>query len=204
MKRGVITSARLHCDSLPSGFRAAMVTLTYPPDAAWNPRHISQFIQRARQYMQRRRHRLRYTWVMELTRAGVPHYHVLLWLPRRLRLPKPDKAGWWPHGHSRIEWARHAVGYLAKYASKGLAGRIPKRARIHGSGGLTERARNERAWWLSPEYVRERCPDPEDRPRRAKGGGWVVRATGEWFPSPWRIVEVGPGYVVCVRQEGVI
>ncbi|MQM38304.1 hypothetical protein KBTX_02314 [wastewater metagenome] len=200
MRRGVITSARLHEDALPSGFRAAMVTLTYPPSQPWSRRHISEFLRRARAYMQRRRHRLRYTWVLELTRAGVPHYHVVLWLPRRLRLPKPDKAGWWPWGHSRIEWARRAVGYLAKYATKGVRGVVPKGARIHGTGGLTPAARHERAWWLSPAYVRERCT-PEDRPVRAPGGGWTLRSTGEWFPAAWRLVERGPGYVVIQRVE---
>lgn len=195
MRCGVITSARLHAQTLPSGFRAAMVTTTYRPGEPWDARHVTKLIKNARDYMRRRGHKLRYVWVMELTRAGVPHYHLMLWLPRRLRLLKPDKAGWWPWGSTRIEWARNAVGYLAKYASKGQDTAFPHGARIHGSGGLTEAARNERAWWAAPAYVRERCT-VEDRPRRARGGGWVVRATGEWFPSLWRVVGFGPGWVV--------
>lgn len=201
MRRAVLTSARLHRDSLPSGFRAAMITCTYRPGVRWDRHHISELIRKARQWLRRRGHRMRYVWVLELTKAGVPHYHLMLWLPRRVRLPKPDKAGWWPHGFSRIEWARKAVGYLAKYASKGTQGaELPRGARIHGAGGLAEPARLERAWWLSPAYVRERCT-PADRPVRAEGGGWLLRATGEWFASVWRIVDRGKGWVLLERIE---
>ncbi|WP_121443249.1 rolling circle replication-associated protein [Alkalispirillum mobile] len=200
MKQAVITSARLHCETLPSGFRAAMVTLTYAHDDQWSPRHISELIKRARQWLKRRRLRLRYTWVLELTRRGRPHYHIMLWLPRRVRLPKPDKAGWWPHGLTRIEWARNAVGYLAKYASKDIEGALPKGARIHGNGGLNDAARAERAWWLCPAYVRERC-EPADLPRRCPGGGWWLKGTGEWFPSAWRLLGFEGGTVVIVPRE---
>ena len=170
-----------------------MVTLTYRPGVLWEARHLSGFIKLARQWLARRGHRFRYTWVAELTKAGVVHYHVVFWVSRRIRLPKPDKAGWWLHGSSRIEFARRPVGYLAKYASKGSAGfSLPKGARMFGAGGFLPAGRLYRSWRMAPAYVRG-CSRPSDRPQRAPGGGWVLRDSGDWFPSFWRIVARGPG-----------
>lgn len=195
MKRGVITSARLHQQSMPSGWKACMVTLTYAPASLWAADQISAFLRHARQWLKRRSVAFRYVWVHESTKSGLPHYHVVFWLPKRVRLPKPDRAGWWPWGLTRIELARNSVGYLAKYASKGDSDTPPpKGARIHGQGGLPEAARLERAWWLSPAYIRDRCL-PADRPQRAPGGGWLLKASGEWFPAAYRLVSFGAGYV---------
>lgn len=206
MKRSTVTAARLITeDAVKGGFRwkAAMVTLTYRPGRSYTPRDVSEFLKRVRQWAARRGFDLRYVWVLELTKAGVPHYHVVLWLPKGLSMPKPDKQGWWPHGHTRIEWARNAVGYIAKYASKGCdVASLPSGARICGSGGLSDEARNERAWWLSPGWVRETWT-PSDRPRRASGGvgGWVSTVTGDWLPSPWRVgFEFGR---VFIQKRGV-
>lgn len=74
MKKSVTTSASIHQDTIPSGYRSAMVTLTYSPDQKWTARHITRFIKLARQFLQRRKVVFRYVWVCELTRAGVPHY----------------------------------------------------------------------------------------------------------------------------------
>ncbi|MCB1758323.1 MAG: hypothetical protein KDI68_00895 [Gammaproteobacteria bacterium] len=192
MKRSVLTSARLLQEELQRvGWigRIAMLTLTYRPEADWEAKQITRCVKALRVWMERRGHPLRYVSVLELTRAGKPHYHLLIWLPRGLSLPKPDKRGWWCHGWTRIEWARNALGYIAKYASKGTSGgKFPKGARLTNSGGLTRRSRFERAWWLAPGWVREQFT-VEDRPVRAPGGGWVSRVTGDWLPSPWRLVD---------------
>lgn len=191
MKRSVLTSARLlQEDMLAGGFRGrvAMLTLTYRPEADWERRQLTGCIKAIREYLKRQKQPMRYVAVLELTKAGKPHYHLLIWLPRGLTLPKPDKRGWWPHGMSKIEWARNALGYIAKYASKGTDGTFPKGARLTTSGGLSKRARFERAWWLAPGWVRE-VLTPVDEPVRAPGGGWVARRTGEWLPSPWRLVD---------------
>lgn len=192
LKHGVITAARLHDETYrKGGFRskAAMVTLTYRPDVEWSPLHVSELVRHVRQWCARRGIAFRYVWVMELTKAGRPHYHLLIWLPKGVSLPKPDKQGWWKHGLTRIEWARHAVGYMAKYASKGTEGQgIPKGARLHATGGLLPDARIERSWWLSPSWVRKRWPEPAYMPRPFSGGGWVSRLTGEHEKSPWVVV----------------
>lgn len=190
MKRSTVTAARMLTEESSKGgarWRAAMVTLTYRPESDYSPGDVTAFLKRLRQWAARRGFDLRYVWVMELTKAGRPHYHALVWLPRGVTLPKPDKQGWWRHGSTRIEWARNAVAYLAKYASKGgAAASFPRGARICGSGGLSPSARNERAWWLSPGWVREAWT-PAHRPRRAPAGvgGWVSTVTGDWLPSPW-------------------
>ncbi|HPE81494.1 MAG TPA: hypothetical protein PKZ35_15985 [Gammaproteobacteria bacterium] len=191
MKRSVITSARLLQEDMTLGgarFRGAFLTLTYRADVEWRQGQVTGCIKAIREYLARRGHAMRYVTVMELHKSGRPHYHLLIWLPRGVTLPKPDKRGWWPHGGTKIEWARNPVGYLAKYASKGTDGRFPKGARLTTSGGLSLRARFERAWWLAPGWVREHFA-VEDRPARAPGGGWVSRISGDWLPSPWRLVD---------------
>lgn len=196
MRRGVLTAGQLLEDEAQAGgfrYRVAMLTLTYAPGVDWQPRHVTGCVQRIRQWLGRRAAGCRFVWVLELTAQGVPHYHVLIWLARGLTLPKPDKQGWWPHGLTRIEWARRALGYLAKYASKGTTGELPRGARLYGNGGLSAAGRAERSWRLCPAWVLERFTR-EDRPRRAVGGGWFSRLTGDWAPSPWRLVGHGPAW----------
>lgn len=191
MQRSVRTAAELHRDETRAGgfrCRAAMVTLTYAPEIDWQARHVSAFVKAVRQYLARRGFACRFVWVLELTKAGRPHYHALFWLPRGLTLPKPDRRGWWPHGSTRIEWARSPVGYLCKYASKGCAaGDLPKGARLCGLGGLSVAGRRLRSWRLCPAWVREVFA-VEDRPIRAPGGGWLSRLSGDFEPARWRLV----------------
>jgi hypothetical protein len=183
-------------------FKVSMLTLTYRPGVYWEPLHLTRLLKSIREYLKRRGGiTFRYVWVMELTRRGVPHYHILIWLPLGVTLPKPDKCGWWPHGMTRIEWARNAVGYVAKYASKANSTQFfPRGARIHGCGGLEEPARNIRSWWLSPTWVREAWPNPQHKPRPAVGGGWVSRVLGDWLPSPW-VVIFHEGSIFIQRRE---
>jgi hypothetical protein len=208
MKRGTLTSARLHQQQVAqSGFRfyAAMLTLTYAPAAEWSPSHVSHLLRCVRQWCRRRKTECRYVWVLELTKAGRPHYHIVFWLPRGMSLPKPDKQGWWPHGYTQIASARNPVGYLVKYSSKGNGdAKFPKAARIYGSGGLSLKSRNERTWWLSPAWVRKHFPLPSMRLRRVFGGGWLCLDTGEWVPSPYRVVfDRGRVFVYLKSADGL-
>lgn len=165
---------------------------------------MSELLKRIRHWLARRGHRVRYAWVMELTQRGRPHYHLLLWLPRGLTLPKPDKQGWWPYGMTRIEWVKRAVGYAAKYASKGGGGAIPRGARLFGCGGHTEAALLEFRWWKLPVWLRSQV-GAEDRCRPSQGGGWVSRLTGELFASPWRVLfSRGKVYLVPREQSAVM
>jgi len=114
-------------------------------------------------------------------------------------MPKADKTGWWPHGMTKTEKVqRNAVGYVAKYASKGTDDKLPKGARLTGSGGLSLDGRLRRAWWMCPGYIRAWCPDYSDRPRRASGGGWLAKTTGDYLPSLFEVVR---RYPLMVRRK---
>lgn len=186
LKKNVLTTARMHQKAAPYGSKPCMVTLTYREGVEWSADHLSPYIRHVRQWMKRKGHVFRYVWVFELTKRGRPHYHLLCWMPKGLTMPKADKRGWWPWGMTRTEWARHAVGYIAKYASKGTDDVIPKGVRLYGVGGLGAPDRLTRAWWNLPVGVR-RWGFPSDRWRRAVGGGWVCRASGEWRASLWSV-----------------
>lgn len=199
MRRSVVAAAdALKCRSREPAWWCCFVTLTYRPGASWRPKHMSLFLEALRNELGRRVP-LRYVWVMELTRAGVPHYHVALWLPSGTKLAKPDQSGAWPHGSTRIERARAPVGYLIKYATKGSSTlSLPRGARLYGAGGLGREARAEVRWWLLPNYVRRHC-QPGDHVVRFKTGGWVSMSTGEWWPSPVAYLENGR---VAWRETG--
>lgn len=204
MQKTVRESSRLHQEEVAaSGLRfwAVFLTFTYAPDATWEPGHMTAYVRAVRAYLGRLGLACRYVWVMELHKSGRPHYHAVFWLPRGQRLPKPDQVGWWPYGSTKIELARSPVGYLAKYASKGVPEMgaddhrpaIPKGARLSGNGGLSKAARMVRSWRLCPAWVRE-IFSVEDRPIRAPGGGWLSRLTGDFEPSRWAIVDRAPDW----------
>lgn len=201
MKHGTLTAARLHEEDLQQAkarYRRAMVTLTYRNVEDWRADDVSYFMRLVRQWCKRRQISVRYVWVAELQKRGAVHYHVVFWLPVGVTLPKPDKQGWWPHGMTRIEWVKRPVAYLAKYLSKDDADAFPKGCRIMGCGGLSDGARNERCWWLMPTWVKE-IATIDDKPRRATGGGIVLKSSGEIVPSPWQIHVTNLGIFIVKR-----
>ncbi len=204
LKFSVLTAARLHVRQKPK-WKVAMLTLTYAPDRKWGPNQVSGCLRHIRQYLKRKGVAVRHVWVMEYTKRGRPHYHVLLWLPLGLTLPKPDKRGWWPYGMTKIEWAKNAVGYIAKYASKGDSLTQPEKgARMHGNGGVTGDSLLEQRWWKLPSWVRD--PEgkhrvvPADRVARRKGGGLIVPATGEVILSPWEVIFKGGRVFIQMKE----
>lgn len=168
-----------------------MLTLTYRDVGAFEPCHISALIKHIRQWLQRRGYRMLYVWVAELQQRGALHYHVLIWLPKGLTLPKPDKQGWWPHGSTRIEWAKRPIGYLCKYVSKlDIAGGLPKGARLHGAGGFVQAAQQIRQWFNLPTWLKH-LAGVGSRFVRVKGVGLVDRDSGICVQSPWRVSVCG-------------
>lgn len=202
MKSSVITSARLLESRLNVGagrnadHRAAFLTLTYARIEDWDPNDIKLFLTSVRNYLARRGFKFRYVWVAELQSRGAVHYHVVVYLPRLpgtskfLRLPKPDKLGWWKKGSTNICWARRAVGYLTKYVSKSSelpAGfKFPKGLRLYGAGGLTKDDRVELRYWRAPFYARQALGSLADI-RKVKGG-YLDNFTGLFVKSPWMLV----------------
>lgn len=201
LKKGVMTAARLVNDRLGverqsalddgrkvQNWRPLMVTLTYRDKDDWLPDQISRFMKTVMNWAGRQGFKLPYIWVMELQKRGAPHYHVLLWVPSRLLLPRPDKQGWWSYGSTNVLAVKNAVGYVAKYASKfeSKDAAFPPGARIHGIGGLTPEEKRIVAWWKLPKDLRQ-GDEGSCVWRRAPGGGWANNETGERVQSEWSI-----------------
>jgi len=209
VSQSVKTTARLHQSEIASSgfrFKPAMITCTYAPGSFWCAKDISRLIKECRRYLQRRYSQttFRYTWVAELQKRGTIHYHVILWLPKGCTLPKPDKRGWWSKGSTRIEWVKNAVGYLAKYASKGseTEHEFPKGSRISGFGGLNNESRREYRFWRSPASIREAINPqqllaPSTFDIRKTQGGYFNQDTGEFIESEYRLVLInGSQYII--------
>jgi hypothetical protein len=208
LKKTVVTGARLAVEEgTRGGFRGswAMLTLTYRDDVKWTSKHIGALTTHMREFARRAAFKFRYVWVLELTQRGRPHYHLLVWLPTGRSMPKPDKRGWWPHGKTRIEWAKKPVGYIAKYASKGIdyeqSQLIPKGARLCGTGGLSVDSRIELRWWKLPVWVREAFASVANVGRIK--GGYVNRETAEFLESPWRVVFL-KGSLFLLKKDEVV
>lgn len=195
LKHHVRTASRLIKETMAREgrkWRAVFVTLTYRPGVEWSPRHITGYIKNVRMWAGRRGASMGYVWVAEMQKRGAVHYHAVIWLPASLRLPRPDKSGWWKHGSSNVQAVkRNAIGYLMKYVSKGVGNDpdMPSGARVCGSGGLDSMARDEFHYWRLPRYVRQNI-EIGDRCRRADGGGWVSRRTGEVWRSDWGLFAI--------------
>ena len=191
MRRGVISSSRIHQDELQQGgqrYRVAFVTLTYRPGVDPEPRHLSAFQNHVRNWLARRGALLRDVWVAELQERGAVHFHVLIFLPRGLTLPKPDKQGWWPHGFSNCKWVRRPVGYMVKYATKTRSkGALPPGQRLWGYAGLRGTGRDHLRWWLAPQWLRGMVV-PGDVLRRV-GRWWENHTTGIAYRSPYELLD---------------
>lgn len=162
------------------------VTLTYRGVNDWQPRNLSDCLRQLRRWCKRRRVRCRYVWVAELQKRGAMHYHLAIWLPKRVQLPKFDKQGWWPHGMTNRVIAKNPVGYLMKYLSKlGPLQAFPKGARIHGYGGLTRQARDVCAWLNLPSWCKQLFGVGE---LVKTACGRVVRDSGEVLAAMYRRV----------------
>lgn len=191
----------LHKLGTPKGFRENVwfVTLTYRGVDDWRPRHVSNCLKAVRKWCQKRHVPFRYVWVAELQKRGALHYHLAIWLPKRIQLPKFDKQGWWPHGMTQRVIARNGVGYLMKYLSKITpAHRFPKGVRIHGSGGLIQQARNICSWLNLPSWCKQQYGVGE---LRTTNGRRVVCATGEILAAMYTRVRTATGMFLYPNAE---
>lgn len=169
------------------------ITLTYRRAQDWAPNHITKFVHVVYNWCKRNGVKARYVWVAELQARGALHYHMVLWLPKGKFLPTPDKQGWWPHGQTNTVTAQSPISYIAKYASKTTADQAhqyPKGARMHGVGGLGAEPRRHVRYWMAPMWVRDVLSGRADI--RKVSGGYMDKFTGEFLPSPWRVL-LGPG-----------
>jgi hypothetical protein len=218
-------SLKAHKSALPD-WPVAFYTLNHRPGEKPDSRDVSKFLDRVRLWLLRKwKCRVfRYAWVAELqierAKAGDPgavHYHIAIWLPpeilRRGRekaarnphykdsmvLPKADKSKWWGKGGSHRDWVRKSViAYMASYMTKGDEGKYPKGVRIHASGGFNSEQRMAKTHAGLPRWIRQ-MTQPQDRACRAKGGGWLIRSTGEHLASPFWCLGVFNGRPLIVR-----
>jgi len=182
-------------------YRLVMVTCTYAPPATWHPNDIRHTMQHIRENLADKL--LAYAWVAELQFRGEVHYHILLLVVRGTDIPKPDEAGWWAHGSTKIETARQ-VWYIVKYTQKGNFQnregawlKFPKGARLFAVW-IADRiiSKTDRYWfrltmypgWLR-ELIREVFPLAEiEKPR---WGGYRLWPHGGDPPTlvwtPWLI-----------------
>lgn len=206
MKTAIHQGARLldcsAADDRSTRYRKTLVTLTYRDADGWEPNHIAAFQKRVREWFRRRGADIRYVWVAELQQRGALHYHMIVWVPRRYTLPKPDRQGWWPHGSTNVKQATHGVSYLAKYASKTTAeqsAKYPAGARMHGAGGLDAERRRHVRYWQAPIAARDCLTGRADI--RKTLGGYVDKFTGNFYRSPWKVTITGDGRVFAWRHR---
>ena len=202
-----LTAARLHMSERPY-WVGTFVGLTYAEVDGYNPKDISRYIDQLREWCNKHAIECRYVWVAEMQKRGVIHYHLIVFHPKKLSFPKPDKSGMWPHGSSnRRTGIKHAVAYMAKYMSKGDEASFPKGARTYGCGGLDGTGKVEMRYWKLPTWVRdivnphrpEVLTETPMVPKRVLGG-FSCLDTGEFYPSPWEVY-FKHGNVYIKRKE---
>lgn len=181
--------------SLPVRHVCWFITLTYRGVGDWRPQHVRDYLKRVRVWLYRRHIPMRYVWVAELQRRGAVHYHLLLWLPRGVKLPYSDTRGWWPHGFTEQKPARKRVGYLMKYTSKGSKDAdhdFPRGCRLYGYGGVCSTTRRRVRWWRAPARVRLYFGDVlgltfDLVDLRKIVGGWLDKLSGLMLESNWKL-----------------
>lgn len=150
-----------------SQFRRLFVTLTYARNTRGDPRDVSKLLDCIRKWLTRQAlPMVEYLWVAELQKRGALHYHLMLWLPKHLHLPKLDRRGWWRHGMTQVQTARNPVGYLAKYASKCGADdlkKLRKGTRLYGYGGVPAHRREALRRRRMARWARKAVFEREDR-----------------------------------------
>lgn len=211
LKRSVWASGHLH-GIAENGFRpdvAWFVTPTYVGVDDWKADHISAALHLYRQWCTSHGYRCRYIWVGELQQRGAVHYHLLVWLPRGVQMPKWDlahtlasgkvKPAFWQHGWTNTQRAKAGVGYLMKYLSKlGELTRFPKGMRLYGVGGLCQTGRVVRAWYNLPEWAKRSYGVGE---LKRKGSSLIVLATGEILEPAFKVAITPFGLLVTALRE---
>ena len=204
LRRNVWALGHLH-GMAENGHRppvAWFVTLTYVGVDDWQADHMSAATEQFRRHCTRMHVPCRYIWVAELQKRGAVHYHLLVWLPKGVRMPQWDKpstslsgrvvAPFWSHGMTNTEVAKTGVGYLMKYLSKlGELTVFPPHLRLYGSGGLTALARGVRCWYNLPEWAKREHGVGD---LRRLGSRLIVLDTCEVLP-PMYSCKVTPGGV---------
>lgn len=193
--------ARRAGKKLDIGPRMVMLTLTYKDADMWESNQIRDFMTSMRNLLGKQLYG--YAWVLEMQERGAPHYHVLLYVSRGTRIPKPDER-LWEYGMSRIETVKTPF-YICKYTSKGHQKAYQKEGLPAGARMFAVKiydtnlpevdlftfAISSAPSWLRPHLLEAfQNAGSVVHWNRVKGGGWLIRETGEVLQSPWKIIAV--------------
>lgn len=182
----------------PNDVDYIVVDLTYAPGHSWRPLHVTEFLAVAKKHLGERLKG--YAWVAEMQKRGAVHYHVVLAVDKGVKIPKPDLAGWWPYGMTRVRKRKKPTGYLMDYVQKIRQKQgYPKGIRIFAVVWFQWAAGGDSrfllALWSLPGWLLDRIDQfvavlERILPRRAGGGWWEWR--GQRFRSPWVLAMVVP------------
>jgi hypothetical protein len=164
------------------GAKLIMATLTYRPGESWGPEHITGFLQKVKR--DKNVELFAYAWVAELMKNGSVHYHVMMYVKGKIKMP--DKSGMWTHGSSKVESARTAF-YLLMHAGKKYQknfSRFPKGIRAFGVWVGDVNDREELKLSMVPKWVEKllregvgREVTEEIREYKKKEEGWKYYET---------------------------
>lgn len=164
------------------GLYAVAITLTYPVGSVPSGKHVSSFIDKLRAKLKRMSKPLLYVWTLECATAY--HYHLMIWLPRGMRLDPKLLTRWWPHGHSDAEMCRFVFRW-AKYIAKPETKQgVAQGLRLFGAGGLDQEGQDAVRFAGLPRWLQGVLP-VLSRPKRIPKVGWVDMLTGELFICPY-------------------
>jgi hypothetical protein len=180
----------------PEGLDYIVVDLTYAPEHSWRPLHISGFLAVVKKHLGKKLKG--YSWVAEMQKRGAVHYHVVLAVEKGVKIPKPDKEGWWPYGMTRVRKKKKPMGYLMDYVRKVRQKQgYPKGIRIFAVVWFQWAADGDSRFllslWSLPGWLLG-CIDQftaileRALPHRWPGGWWCWK--GRWFRSPWVLAMV--------------
>jgi len=177
-------------------YKLRMFTLTYKERKDYWPGQITEFIKEMRDRC--KKNLIAYAWVLEMQERGVPHYHVMMLINKKVFLPKPDKEGVWKYGHSNIEWDVKSPFYICAYTGKEQQKKdLPKHARAFAvwldKDKFTEIERNfmistRFPMWLTGEKEAMDRILKGEKVRRKKGGGWLIGS--DHYMSPWELYKI--------------
>jgi len=179
------------------GLRLVMVGLTYRPGEEWQPNHMRDFVVLLHKKLGLSLKA--YAWAAELQERGAVHYHFLMLVDRRARIPFFDKAGWWVHGSTSFSKDEvRSPFYLCSYTAKAnyqKFGEFPQGLRMFAvwveDGLLSDRDR----WifdlsvlpvWLSKIIMF--AGETNDRAKRGQRGesGWFFR--GDCYQGNYEVI----------------